>query len=190
MTMKKNARIQAVLVGTWLTASLALGADTPTKTISARGLSFEAPLTWKSTPPATPMRLAQLTIEPVKPDRDPTELQVFAFPGGAGSVDANIKRWQAQFETKAGKPPEVTTEKRKGKNVDVTFVEVAGTYVAAVSPGSDQKHNKPEYHLLGAIVETPTIAYFLKMVGPDRTVKAAKPAFDDLIKSMSVEAAP
>jgi hypothetical protein len=175
-------------MGVTVFALLGLGADTPTQKISARGISFLAPAAWKSTPPATAMRLAQLTVEPAQGDRDPAELQVFAFPGGAGSVDANVKRWQSQFVDKDGKPPKVTSEKRKGKNVDVTFVEVAGRYVAAVQPGSDQKLDKPDYHLLGAIVETKAVAYFLKMVGPEKTVNAAKPTFDDLIASLTVDA--
>jgi hypothetical protein len=186
--MKTRTRVRLASIGVMLTSLLALGFDTPTQKISARGLSFQAPAAWKSTPPASSMRLAQLAIEPAKGDKDPAELQVFAFPGGAGSVDANVKRWQSQFVDKDGNPPTVTKEKRKGKNVDVTFVEVAGRYVAAVSPGSDQKLDKPEYSLLGAIVETPAVAYFLKLVGPDKTVKEAKPAFDDLIASITVEA--
>jgi hypothetical protein len=133
------------------------------------------------------MRLAQLSIPAVDPDKDAAELVVFAFPGGAGSVQDNIKRWQSQFVDESGNPAKITREKRKGKNVDVIYAEVGGRYVAAVRPGSDEHHDKPGYRLLGGIVETPGNAFFLKLVGPDKTVKAAKDAFDDLLSSITVE---
>ena len=169
-------------------ALAALGADDEKpQTIAARGLTFQAPAAWKSSRPTSQMRLAQLKVDPVAGDKDPAELVVFAFPGGAGSVDANIQRWQQQFQDDSGRPPRITTEKRRGKNVDVTFAEAAGRYVAAVQPGSPEKFDKPNYRLLGAIVQTPEVAYFLKMVGPDKTMTKAKPAFDELIKSIEVE---
>jgi hypothetical protein len=169
-------------------AAAALAADTPKQTIHARGLSFEAPKTWKSSPPRSTMRAAQLSVDPAKGDSEPAELVVFVFPGSAGTVEANIERWRSQFEDKDGKTPKAVTEKRKGKNADVTFVEIAGRYVAPLQPGSSEKNNKPDFRLLGAIVETSQFAYFLKMVGPDKTMKSAKPAFDELIASIRVEA--
>jgi hypothetical protein len=165
---------------------LAIGADGPKRTIKANGLEFEAPSAWKSVRPSSTFRLAQLAIEPVKPDTDAAELQVFAFPGGAGSVQDNVQRWQKQFIDDAGGTPKISTEKRKGKNTEVLYVEVAGRYVAAVRPGAAEHLDKPGYRLLGGIVDNPDTAYFLKLIGPDATVKAAKPAFEELIASMSV----
>lgn len=185
--MPKIPHCRATAFGAIALALAALGADTPTQTIEAKGLTFKAPTTWKRTPPASQMRLAQLQIDPAEGDKEPAELQVFAFPGGAGSVQANVDRWQGQFQDKEGNRPKVVSEKRKGKNADVTFVEVAGRYVAAVRPGSSEKLDKPDYRLLGAIVVTPDVAYFLKMVGPEKTMTAAKPAFDELIRSISVD---
>ncbi|HEV3166706.1 MAG TPA: hypothetical protein VGZ22_21955 [Isosphaeraceae bacterium] len=167
-------------------ALVCLAADEPKQTIDAKGLSFDVPKTWKSSTPSSSMRAAQLNVDPAEGDTEPAELVLFVFPGGAGGVDANVKRWQEQFKDKDGKPPKVTRETRKGKNTDVTYVEVAGRYVAAVRPGSPQTLNKPDFRLMGAIVETPDSGYFLKMVGPEKTMKAAKPAFDNLIASIRV----
>ena len=47
------------------------------------------------------------------------ELVVTAFPGGAGSTDQNIKRWESAFKDADGKAPKAETKKVKGKNVDV-----------------------------------------------------------------------
>jgi hypothetical protein len=166
---------------------VALGADESSRTIEARGLKFKAPTAWKSREPETQMRAAQLTIPAAEGDKEPADLSVFVFPGGAGTVKANIDRWQSQFQDENGKAPKIATETRKGKNTDVTFAEVAGRYVAAVRPGSPEKYDKPGYRLLGAIVDTPRASYYLKMIGPDKTVKGARDAFDELIKTIEVE---
>jgi hypothetical protein len=186
MLMRISAKPVGFAIGTLLLL-VAAGADGPKQTIRGAGLKCEAPAAWKSGRPSNSMRLAELAIAPVDPDKDIAEFTVYSFPGGAGSVQDNIKRWQTQFEDEAGKAPNVVREKRKGKNVDVIYAEVAGRYVAAVRPGAAEHFNKPGYRLLGAIVETPKGAYFLKLVGPDKTVKAAKPDFDDLIASITIE---
>lgn len=176
----------ALALGAALGCAGLLAADAPPQTIHARNMTFEAPAAWKSSRPSGIMRAAQLAIDPAPGDKDPAELVVFVFEGGAGGVDANVKRWQSQFEGPDGKPPKVASEKRKGKNVDVTFVELTGKYVAPLQPGSTEKNNKPHYRLLGAIVETPDAGYFLKMVGPDKTMNGAKGDFEKLMKSISV----
>jgi hypothetical protein len=186
--MSMTNRTGGLALGVLAVVASAFGADAPTKTIEAGGIKFEVPETWKSSPPASQMRLAQLAVGPAKGDSEPAELVIFAFPGGAGSVEANLERWQQQFLDKEGNPPKITTEKRKGANVDVTYAECSGRYVAAMQPGSPKKYDKPNYRLLGAIVQTPQVGYFLKMVGPDATMKEAKPAFDGLIRSIKVDA--
>jgi hypothetical protein len=185
--MTKRNCFRGVALGAIAVAVAALGADPPTQTIDAGGLTFQAPSSWKSSRPSSLMRRAQLAVPAAPGDGEPAELVVFAFPGGAGSVQQNVARWQQQFEDPSGNPPKITTETRRGQNVDVTVVECAGRYIAAVQPGSPERFDKPDYRMLAAIVQTPEVAYFLKMVGPDKTVKAAKPAFDDLCKSITVQ---
>jgi hypothetical protein len=60
---------------------LLVGADGPKQTVAARGLSFQAPASWKSSPPASQMRLAQLKADPLEGDSYPAELVVYAFGG-------------------------------------------------------------------------------------------------------------
>ena len=75
--------------------------------MDAGGLSFKAPESWKSIPTTSPMRRAQLKVEPVPGDDYLALLVVYAFPGGAGSVEANLTRWQGQFKDADGNPPEI-----------------------------------------------------------------------------------
>jgi hypothetical protein len=166
---------------------LALGADAPTQTIDAGGLTFQVPAAWKSSPPTSRMRRAELKVAPAEGDKDPAELVVFAFPGGAGTVEDNIKRWQDQFKDEKGDPPRIDSKKVKGKNVDVTRVETAGHYFPMTFPGQPKQADRPNYRLLGAIVQAGETGYYLKMVGPDKTMQAARPDFDQLIASVSTE---
>jgi hypothetical protein len=166
---------------------LGLGADAPTQTIDAGGLTFQVPSSWKSIPPSSSMRRAELRVAPAEGDKEPAELVVFAFPGGAGTVEANIKRWQGQFKDEDGNPPKIDSKVIKGKNVDVTRVETAGHYFPMTFPGQPKQVDRPNYRLLGAIVQAGETGYYLKMVGPDKTMQAARPDFDQLIASASAE---
>jgi hypothetical protein len=166
---------------------LVAGADDPKRTIEARGLSFQAPESWKSVPTRSSMRVAQLKVEQVKGDEFPAELVVYAFPGGAGTVDANIKRWQSQFTGPDGNPPKIESKTVKGKNVEVTRVETSGRYKPAPLPGVSPEPERENARLLGAIVVTDRVGYFLKMVGPDKTMGSIRPAFDELLSSIEVE---
>jgi hypothetical protein len=168
-----------------LTAAALLVAADETVTVKAGELSYQAPATWKSGRPSSSMRLAQAKIPAAEGDKEEAELVVFAFKGGGGGVEPNVERWRTQFLNEDGEPAKAKTEDRKGKNVDVTFVEITGRYVAPLRPGEPETVNKPEFRLLGAIVLTDETGYFFKLTGPDKTVAAQKEAFDKLISSMS-----
>jgi hypothetical protein len=171
----------ATLVG------VAVAADDAPKTIKSGPLSFQVPASWKTEKPKSSMRAAQLKIDPVKGDADPAELVVTTFPGGAGGVEANVERWEKGFLDADNKVPKAKVEKKKGINVDVTRVEVAGHYVAAIMPGQPGKYDKPGYKLLGAIVLTPEGSFFFKLTGPEKTIAAKTKEFDEMIESIKVE---
>jgi hypothetical protein len=166
---------------------LAIAADDSKQTIDARGLKFGAPPSWKSSPPASQMRRAQLKVDPIEGDDYPAELIVFAFPGGAGGVEANIKRWQNLFKDKDGNLPAVESKTVKGKNTDVTRVETSGDYHPAQFPGAKPEPERPNARLLGAIVMTDEVGYYLRMVGPNKTMTKLRPDFDALLASIEVE---
>lgn len=171
---------------TLLLAAAAIGADAPTRNVDAGGLSFQAPSAWKQNAPESQMRRAQLKIEPAKGDEDGADLIVFAFPGGAGTVDANVERWQSTFKDKDGNPPKVDVKTVKGKNVDVTRVEMAGHYYPTTFPGQKKQPDRENHRLLAAIVLTEKSAFFLRLVGPDKTVTTVRPDFDKLIATIKV----
>ena len=184
---KRMTLYRYATVLTSLCALAALGGDEPKKTIDAGGRVFEAPTSWKSSTPKSNMRRAQLKVGPEAGDDEPAELVVYAFPGGAGTVDDNIKRWEGQFLNNKGAHAKAETKKVKAKNAEATRVEIAGRYVAPLFPGSNETNDKPMYRLLGAIVTTENTGYFFKMIGPEKTVGKHSDEFDKLIASIKVE---
>ena len=160
--------------------------DPKTQEIDAGGLKFTTPAAWKAKAPESEMRRAQLTIEPAGGDKAGAELVVFAFPGDAGGVDANVERWKRTFKDEKGDPPKVDVKTVKGKNTDLTRVEMAGHYTPTTFPGQPKQEEKDNYRLLGAIVLTGGNSYFVRLVGPEKTVNGARDDFDKALASMEV----
>ena len=103
-------------------------------------------------------------------------------PGQGGSVDANVKRWISQFE---GGEKNAKTGKRTIHGLTVTTLDVSGTYTGMGGPMAQSKSAKPNYRLLGAIVEGPEGSIFFKFAGPSKTVAANQAKFDSMLNSVS-----
>jgi hypothetical protein len=186
-SMSLRRLVLSGLVG--LAVSVVLcGADDAKQKVDAKGLTFEAPASWKSSPPTGSMRRAELKVQPIDGDDFPGELVVYAFPGGVGPVQTNLDRWKSQFKDKGGNSPEVATKKVKGKNVDVTRAETSGHYHPAQFPGRAPDPDRDDARLLGAIVVTDQVTYVIKMVGPNKTMSKISPDFDALLATINVEA--
>ena len=147
-------------------------------------LTFTTPAEWKSRQPASSMRVAEFVVPRAQGDPENGEVIVYFFGGTGGSVDANVQRWIGQFQQPAGAPTDGNRASTTVGDLKVTTVDVSGTYVAEVRPGSTERHNKPNFRMRAAIVETPRGPYFVKFTGPARTVQAASPAFERFIKSL------
>jgi hypothetical protein len=155
-----------------------------------RGLKVATPKEWEATPPSSGMRVAQWTVP--GPGGD-AELVVFRFAGGGGGVQANVDRWKGQFTPPQGKTiDDVTTVKEiEGSDgLQTTLVDVAGTFVAAVQPGADEKHNDSNYRMLAAIVQGQGDPYYFKLVGPSKTVDLWAPPFETMIGTFAKGDAP
>ena len=154
-----------------------------TQTIQAEGVSFEVPADWESSKPTSAMRKAQVTAPAAEGDEESAELLLYVFPGGAGTVEANVDRWQKQFSDEEGDTPEVETETVKAGDLDVTRVECSGTYRDPFAAGGPRE----DYRLLGAILQTESAGYYFKMVGPSKTMEEAEAGFDAMIKSLKLD---
>ena len=141
-------------------------------------LAWDAPASWKTAPNTTSMRKATYKIVHAKGDPDDAELTVSKAAGG---VDPNVQRWASQFGS--AKP---ATEKKKVNDLDVTVVDIKGTYSGSGGPmmAGSPSEPKEKYALLGAIVDLGDQQWFFKMIGPEKTVTAARPDFDKLVASL------
>lgn len=154
--------------------------------LTLAGLTFTAPNGWKPVTTSSSMRVAQYTVPRAAGDTADAELVVYYFGGSGGTVEANIERWVGQMQQPDGRPSSAVM-KRQSRTVNgmkVTLVDVPGTYVAEMTPGSPQRHNSPNFHLRAAVIETSNGPYFIKLTGPAKTVAAAEKSFEAFLTSV------
>jgi hypothetical protein len=165
---------------------LAAGARAADKgeVVEIDGLKSAAPAGWKKGQPASNMQYAVFTLPHAEGDKEDATLTVYFFgTGGGGGVDANVKRWQGMFKAPAGEKSKV--DKFKVGNVEVTAVDVQGTYLLRFPPFDPNAKvtEKPDYRLVGVVFESPKGPYFMRLVGPAKTVEKHKKAFDEWLKN-------
>jgi hypothetical protein len=157
---------------------------------AAKKLHWTDPAEWKRTPPASSMRQAQYAAPKVACDTEDAELVVFYFgPGQGGKVDDNLTRWYGQFTQPDGGSTrdQAKIDKRTVNGLNVTTVQVQGTFDGGGMMGQSASGPKPGWALLGAIAETPAGPWFFKMTGPAKTVAAARAPFDALVASFKLQ---
>lgn len=151
----------------------------------AASLTFTAPTNWKPVTVSSSMRVAQWALPHAAGDTQDGELVVYYFGGQGGSLDANIERWVGQMTQADGKP--ATTVKRDSRTINglkVTLVDLSGTYVAEMAPGSGQLHNSPGFRMRAGYIETSNGPYFIKLVGPSKTIAAHEKSFETFLSSV------
>jgi hypothetical protein len=154
---------------------------------AAAGLIYTAPSGWTVVPTSSSMRVAQFTLPRAAGDTEAAEMIVYYFGGSGGSVEANIERWLGQMQQPDGRPAKAaaTRETRTVNGLSVSLVDVSGTYVAEMAPGSAERHNRPNFRLRAGVVQTPRGPYFIKLTGPAKTVAAQAQAFERFVASLS-----
>ena len=141
-----------------------------TTEVKVKDLMLSIPKSWKQQEPKSSLRLAQFQIPAVNGDSDPAELAVFSF--GGVDIQANVSRWISQFQQEGRKVKITTGEVKQGKYL---LVNLSGTYKKPVGPPIDRKtEDAPGYRVLAVIMVVPEKGvYYLKTVGPDKTVAAS-----------------
>ena len=153
-------------------------ASTASQSASQGDIKWTAPSRWESKP-ASSMRAATYLIPAASGDSEGAECAVFKNIGGG--VQANIDRWVGQFEKTAEAPKQ---KKETINGFPVTTVDLTGTFKGGGPMMGQSSGPKPNYRLLGAIVETPEGEVFFKLTGPAKTVAAAQGEFQSLLKSL------
>jgi len=149
-------------------------------------VTLQADAEWRASTPSLSMRKAQFTLPRAAGDPEDAELVVYYFGAGqGGSVEANLERWYTQFaqpdSSASADKAQVTRDTIDGMNL--TMVDLSGTYVAPVTPGSAESYNKPNFRMLAAVLETSEGPYFFKLVGPEQTMAQRASSFQQFMKS-------
>src|SRR3977135_3797838 len=149
-------------------------------------LRYKVPEGWVKEQPTSAMRVAQYKLRKVEGDSEDAALVVYYFGATqGGAVQANIDRWVAQMQQPDGSSSKdkAKTETTTINGLKVTSVDVSGTYTAEMAPGSGTMHNDANYRLRAAVIETPQGNYFLKLVGPAKTMARWEQSVTDFVKS-------
>ena len=136
------------------------------------------------------MRVAQYKLPKAEGDAEDGSLVIYFFgQGQGGGTAANIERWINQM-----KQPDGSDSKSKAKEenltvngLKITSVAVSGTYTAEMAPGSGTFHNNPNYRLRAAVIDTSKGSYYLKLVGPEKTIVKWDQSVTEFVSSLKFE---
>jgi len=159
------------------------------------GLKFTIPAKWLPMPADNPARVGQWLIPPPHGQGEAGELVVFFFgPGSGGSAKENIDAWIATMSNADGHPAaaDVKTHQTASVNSMPTYkisqVAIFGTYNQAIPLPGVPPRARPNYGLLGAVVENPQgniyCNIFWRLTGPEPLVTATLPLFNKIIDSV------
>jgi hypothetical protein len=132
------------------------------------------------------MRMAQYKLPRAEGDATDATLVVFYFgQGQGGSVEANLDRWVGQMQQPDGSPSKgkARTENTTVNGMPVTLFDVTGKYTESMMGGASGQQIDGLARMRAAVIETPKGAYYVKMVGPEKTVSRWDESFVEFIKS-------
>lgn len=158
-------------------------ATVPMRPSGGSDVTWTPPSRWEAKP-ASGMRAATYITPAAKGDSEGAECAVFTNIGGG--VQANIDRWIGQFEQADGSSSAAKAKQKKEtiNGFAVTTVDLTGTFAGGGMAMGQPSTKKPNYRLLGAIVEGPNGEVFFKLTGPAKTVAAAQSEFQTMLKSV------
>jgi hypothetical protein len=149
-------------------------------------LQFKPPAGWSAEQPSGSMRVAQYKLPRAEGDAADAALVVYYFgQGQGGSVEANLDRWIGQMQQ-----PDGSSSKSKAKTenitvdkMPVTLLDVTGTYTESMMGGAGGQQIQGPARMRAAVIETQKGAYYVKLVGPEKTVSRWDASFMEFIKS-------
>jgi hypothetical protein len=158
--------------------------DPPNQAVAA--LRFKAPPEWMVEKPSSAMRLAQYRLPKAEGDSEDASLVLYFFgTNQGGSVQANVERWISQMEQPDGgsSNAKAKQETLTVNQLKIATIDLTGTYIAETAPGSGVRHNKPDFRLRAAVIETPKGTHYVKLIGPSKTVSRWDKAFNAYLQS-------
>lgn len=155
--------------------------------VSLLGYTASVPDHWVAETPKSEMRKLQFKVPASAGDG--AELIVYYFgPGQGGTLEANIERWQSQFQGPDGAAVTPIVTAIGSEAIPATLVELSGRYGRSVGMGPSDAVLEDRM-LLAGIIETPEGNLFPQMHGPAELVAAQREGFIAFVRSLSPAAA-
>jgi hypothetical protein len=152
--------------------------------LEVSGLKSTPPAAWKKEKPANALQFAVFSVPKSEGDKDDTLVLIFyTGPQGMGTEQANLQRYKGMFKAPAGDNAKV--EKLKVGDRAVTYVDLQGTYLQRERPAdpSSPTVEKPDYRMIAVIAEGKQGPFYVRFIGPAKTVDKNKKDFDDWLKN-------
>jgi len=154
--------------------------------IELPSITLPKPAAWTWVKPSMQFRTLQYQVCNPGPGKVApcADLIVSVFKlGDGGSVDANIGRWKNQFQNTDGSPAQPTRSQRVVAGASVTRVDLKGAWKGM---GMGEAQNNSEQ--LAAAIELPQETIYIRMVGPESTVEAARKDFEAMVDGLTPRA--
>jgi hypothetical protein len=154
--------------------------------IELPSITLPKPAAWTWVKPSMQFRTLQYQVCNPGPGKVTpcADLIVSVFKlGDGGSVDANIGRWKNQFQNADGSAAQPTRSKRVVAGASVTRVDLKGAWKGM---GMGEAQNNSEQ--LAAAIELPQETIYIRMVGPESAVEAARKDFEAMVDGLAPRA--
>jgi len=163
--------------------TLAAGADNAPVEIG--GLKSTPPANWKDKATTSQLQVKAFTLPGTEGGKDDATLTVYFFQGQGGGVEENVKRWKGMFQPPAGKNIDdvAKTEELTVGGAKVTVLDVSGTYLFKARPMDTQAEPRPDHRMLAVFFPTAKGPYYMRLVGPAKTVAAHEKGFLEWLKN-------
>jgi hypothetical protein len=177
------ACVLTLLAGASVRADKSGGTD-----VELGGLKSKMPSKWQPVEVSSRTRAVQFRVPGDQGSESDAEVTVFYFgERGAGSPEDNIRRWKSLFVAPEGKTIDDVSkvEKMKLGDAESVYVDIHGTFRFRPTPRSPDSEVKlkPDYRLLEGILQTGKGPYYVRLLGPAKTVEQHKQEFDDWLKA-------
>jgi hypothetical protein len=157
--------------------------------VNVAGLDLKAPWGWKRLEAESRMRRAQFEVPPPEKGGVSAEAVIFFFgKDQGGDVPTNLDRWRRSMRSTTGETMVGEVAEREVEGVRITEIQLYGTYTGQPSMAGIPPRPQENFGLVGAIVEAPGGNLFLRLLGPEATVKARLEEFRNFTASFGKEA--
>jgi hypothetical protein len=158
-------------------------------TFQVGGLKFTIPAKWQSESIENPSRAGQWRVVPFHgQEGESGEVVVFYFgPGIGGTTKENIEAWIGTMFNAGGHPAAAEVKHHETNGLKISQVVIFGTYNQIVSTPGIPPQSKPNYGLLGAVIESPQGNVYWRMTGPESLITANLPLFNKVIDSVKLQ---